>query len=68
MEIAVIDDGPGVNPMIRDQLFQPYVTTKAQGFGVGLAISRDIIKAHHGDLTMKTTNQPGACFVISLPL
>ena len=48
VEITVADTGPGIAPEISAQLFQPFVTTKRQGMGVGLSISRTIIEAHGG--------------------
>src|SRR5664279_3642352 len=48
VEVAVADTGPGIAEEITQQLFQPFVTTKRQGMGVGLSISRTIIDAHGG--------------------
>ena len=50
VEISVADTGTGIAPEIGAQLFQPFVTTKAQGMGVGLSISRTIIEAHGGSI------------------
>jgi len=46
--VAVVDDGPGVPPGLRDRIFDPFVTDKEQGAGLGLAIVRKIAEAHHG--------------------
>ena len=46
MRISVADTGSGIAPEIAEQLFQPFVTTKRQGMGVGLSISRTIVEAH----------------------
>src|SRR5581483_9149333 len=48
LTISVADTGPGIAPEIADQLFQPFVTSKQHGMGVGLSISRTIIEAHGG--------------------
>ena len=48
--ISVADSGAGIAPEIAAQLFQPFVTSKAQGMGVGLSISRTIIEAHGGTI------------------
>jgi two-component system sensor kinase FixL len=66
--ISVSDTGPGIDPEIRDQLFQPFVTTKAEGMGVGLSISRTIIDAHGGKLWVDDNPSGGATFRFSLPV
>ena len=48
--ISVADTGPGIAPGDAKQLFQPFVTTKPQGMGVGLSISRTIVEAHGGQI------------------
>jgi two-component system, LuxR family, sensor kinase FixL len=53
IEISVADAGGGIAPEIADQLFQPFVTTKSQGMGVGLSISRTIIESHGGSITQR---------------
>lgn len=66
--ISVSDTGPGIDPEIRDQLFQPFVTTKPEGMGVGLSISRTIIDAHGGKLWVDDNPSGGATFRFSLPV
>jgi two-component system sensor kinase FixL len=68
VEIAISDDGPGISPVIVDRLFQPLVTSKANGMGIGLAISRAIVHAHNGDLVVHPVGDKGTCFVVKLPL
>jgi len=66
--IAVRDTGPGVDPKGLDRLFGAFYTTKPQGLGMGLAISRSIIEAHGGRL-WATANEPkGAVFQFTLPI
>jgi two-component system NtrC family sensor kinase len=63
----VTDTGDGVDPSIRMHLFEPFTTTKA-GTGLGLAASREIARAHGGDLTAVSAVGTGATFVLKLPL
>ena len=67
IEIAIIDDGPGIDPTIADRLFEPFVTSKPSGAGIGLSISRAIIKAHRGELSLRATSDNKTCFVVFLP-
>jgi signal transduction histidine kinase len=67
-EIRVIDDGPGVARDIRRTLFEPGITTKEGGWGIGLALARRVVEdAHRGTLTLEPTDK-GASFVIRIPL
>jgi signal transduction histidine kinase len=67
-EIRVIDDGPGVPRDIRRTLFEPGITTKRGGWGIGLALARRVVEdAHRGTLTLEPTDK-GASFVIRIPL
>jgi PAS domain S-box-containing protein len=65
--IAVSDTGHGIAPDRLDQVFEPFYTTKAQGMGMGLAISRTIIEAHGGNIWAENNNDGGAtfCFAVS---
>ncbi len=66
VEISVADTGPGISPDVADQLFQPFVTTKKQGMGVGLSISRTIIEAHGGRIWVDSNVGGGAVFRFTL--
>jgi two-component system sensor kinase FixL len=68
VEISVADSGGGIAPEIADQLFQPFVTTKAHGMGVGLSISRTIIESHGGSITQRPNPGGGTIFKFTLPL
>jgi two-component system sensor kinase FixL len=64
--IKVTDTGPGIATEIVDQLFQPFITTKQQGMGVGLSISRTIIEAHGGRIWVDQNPGGGAAFCFTL--
>src|SRR3954466_2657628 len=66
--IRVIDDGPGIAKELRRTLFEPGITTKRGGWGIGLALSRRVVEdAHGGALTLEPTEK-GTCFLIRVPL
>lgn len=68
LELAVFDSGPGIPDGRLDEVFSPLYTTKANGLGMGLAISRTIIEAHGGRLwAMNSTTSGGAIFLFTLP-
>jgi len=67
LEISVADTGAGIAPEIGAQLFQPFVTTKRQGMGVGLSISRTIIEAHGGSISARPNVGGGTVFSFTLP-
>jgi two-component system, LuxR family, sensor kinase FixL len=67
-EVSVTDSGPGIAPEIADRLFQPFVTTKETGMGLGLSICREIIEAHHGRLTVAPAASGGTVFRLTLPM
>jgi signal transduction histidine kinase/DNA-binding response OmpR family regulator len=66
--ITVIDNGPGFSEQTASQLFELYFTTKPQGMGLGLTISRSVIEAHSGQLTALVLPQGGSCFQFDLPV
>ena len=67
--IAVRDQGPGLEPGIAERLFEPFLTTKAEGLGLGLSICRTIAEAHGGRLHgAPATEGPGMVFTLTLPL
>ncbi len=66
VEISVADTGPGIAPEIAAKLFQPFVTTKRQGMGVGLSISRTIVEAHGGRLWVEANHEGGTIFRLTL--
>jgi PAS domain S-box-containing protein len=68
VEVAVSDSGRGISADMASQLFSPFVTTKANGLGLGLAISRTIVENHGGRLWATSPPEGGATFCFSLPL
>lgn len=67
VDISVADTGAGIAPEISAQLFQPFVTTKRHGMGVGLSISRTIIEAHGGSIAPRPNPRGGTIFTFTLP-
>jgi signal transduction histidine kinase len=65
--VSVQDAGTGFKPEEAGRLFEAFYTTKPQGMGMGLAISRTIIEAHGGRLWAEPNQGPGATFLLSLP-
>ena len=67
VEISVIDTGPGLPDSVRQRLFQPFVTTKTGGLGVGLSICRAIVQGHGGELTVESPPEGGTVFRFTVP-
>lgn len=68
MEIVVADNGAGVDPQLLPDIFEPYVTGKARGTGLGLAVTRRIIEAHGGTISVESPPGKGTRFCVLLPL
>jgi two-component system sensor kinase FixL len=68
VEISVSDTGSGIHPAVEAKLFQPFITTKSQGMGVGLSISRNIIESHGGRIWTEPNPGGGAVFRFTLKL
>jgi two-component system, LuxR family, sensor kinase FixL len=64
--VKVVDTGTGIASEIADQLFQPFITTKSQGLGVGLSISRTIVESHGGRIWVEANPAGGTIFCFSL--
>jgi two-component system sensor kinase FixL len=65
--VRISDTGPGISDEIAAQLFQPFVTTKPGGMGIGLSISKRIIESHGGTINASRNNAGGATFEFTLP-
>jgi signal transduction histidine kinase len=63
----VQDSGVGFAPQDSERLFEAFYTTKAQGMGIGLSVSRSVIERHHGHLWAVHNDGPGSTFSFSLP-
>jgi hypothetical protein len=67
IQISIRDNGPGLSDEQRENIFQPFYTTKSQGSGLGMAITRRIIEAHGGQLAVGPPDRPGTEILITLP-
>jgi signal transduction histidine kinase len=67
VEIAFRDQGPGIDPSVCERVFEPFVTTKREGIGLGLAIVRKIVEAHKGRVGLESTVSVGTCMRVWLP-
>ena len=66
IEAAIADTGPGISAELREQIFNPFVTTKKAGVGLGLSIVSKIVDEHHGSIEL-AAGASGACFIIFFP-
>lgn len=67
MQLRFRDTGPGIPEQDREKIFAPYFSTKATGFGLGLAITRKIIEDHGGRVYVSSNNHAGAEMIVELP-
>jgi signal transduction histidine kinase len=67
VEITVADTGTGMDEETRNSLFTPFFTKKARGIGLGLAVTKRIVEAHHGTITVESTPSVGTSFTITVP-
>ena len=71
IEVQICDSGPGIAPELREQIFNPFVTTKKTGVGLGLSIVSKIMDGHHGFIRVARPEEAsaanGACFVMFFP-
>jgi signal transduction histidine kinase len=68
VDLAVSDTGSGMDDETRKRLFEPFFTTKARGVGLGLAVSKRIVEAHHGAIDVDSVQGRGTTFTVSMPI
>jgi signal transduction histidine kinase len=72
IEVVIANTGPAIPPEMMERIFEPFVSTKGQskssGIGLGLYVSREIIRAHQGEIKVESENGKGTKFIIRLPL
>lgn len=66
--VRVEDDGEGIVPSVKAEIFKPFVTSKKSGTGLGLAIARKVVREHGGEIGVGDSNLGGACFWFRLPV
>lgn len=66
--LTIADDGPGIAPSIREQIFEPFVTTKSHGTGLGLSIASAILDAHGGTISIASSPESGTLVSLQLPV
>jgi len=66
--LTVADNGCGISPEIREKIFIPFFSSKKNGTGIGLSLSREIVKMHNGSLQVQTKEGEGSAFTVLLPL
>ena len=68
VELAVMDNGPGIAPAEQKRIFEPFVSGRSEGTGLGLAVVRAVANALGGDVLLKSAPGTGSCFAIRLPV
>ncbi len=68
LEVSLADDGPGIAVELQERVFEPFITCRPNGVGLGLAIAKRVIETHGGSLTLRSTPGDGSLFEVRLPL
>jgi two-component system, sensor histidine kinase FlrB len=66
--LKITDDGPGIPDSIKSRIFEPFITTRTNGTGLGLAVVDAVVRAHKGIVTVENAPETGTCFTICLPV
>jgi signal transduction histidine kinase len=66
--VSVRDSGPGLEPIVKENLFKPFISTKKEGFGIGLTLCKSLIEKHNGKIRAENIPGGGAMFTFSLPV
>ena len=67
-QVTIKDSGSGIHEDIKKHIFDPFYTTKIQGMGLGLTLTKEIIEAHGGEISVESKEGKGTTFIIRLPL
>jgi two-component system, sensor histidine kinase FlrB len=67
VQLKITDDGPGIPDSVKSRIFEPFVTTRTNGTGLGLAVVDAIVRAHKGTIKVEDAANKGTCFTICLP-
>jgi len=68
VKLTISDNGQGFSEELLGRIFEPYVTTKSKGTGLGLPIVKKIVEEHHGKIQIANLDTGGACITITFPL
>jgi len=68
IQLKITDDGPGIPDTIKSRIFEPFITTRINGTGLGLAVVDAVVRAHKGTITVEDGIVTGTCFTICLPI
>jgi two-component system, LuxR family, sensor kinase FixL len=66
IRVCVSDNGPGISPDMQGRLFESFATSKPEGMGLGLAISRTLVQAHGGELWLEDSRPTRFCFTLPM--
>lgn len=68
VQLKITDDGPGIPDSVKSRIFEPFITTRVNGTGLGLAVVDAVVRAHKGMIKVEDAPEKGTCFTICLPV